>query len=114
MSITITDPITINSLITFSKGMIQTAATKITSYTLLSTDYIIRAEGSGITITLPNDGTRVNGRTYNIHNSDTSNNITIDRNGANINGIADDLTLAAGDSVTIYYNDTATAGWFVI
>lgn len=114
MSITISDPITINSLITFSKGMVQTVATKTSSYTLVSTDYIIRAEGSGITITLPSDGARVNGRTYYIHNSDTSNNVTIARNGVNINGVAEDLTLAVGDSITIYYNDTATAGWFVI
>lgn len=108
MSITISDKLIVNS------GIVFEAVTLTTSNTLTDVDHIVHVEGSSITITLPSDAARTNGRLYYIHNSHASEDVTIGRNGANINGSASDLTLNAGDSITIYYNDTVTAGWFVI
>lgn len=106
--------ITIGDKLTFSSGLVQNATTLTASTTLDDTYYIVRVEGAGITITLPSGAAKVNGRTYFIHNSDASNNVTIARNGENINGNASDYTLTAGSSITIYYNSTATTGWFII
>lgn len=106
--------VTIGDKITFQSGLVQNAKTLTSNTTLDDTYYIVRVEGSSITITLPADATRVNGRTYYIHNSHASSSVTVARNGAEINGDTNDYTLSAGNSITIYYNSTATAGWFII
>lgn len=111
-NLTGTVSITGTNTTTLQTGLIMQVATKTSDYTLTTSDHICRAEGSDNTITLPSSPTE--GQLYYIHNSDSTNTVTIGRNGSNINGGAQDYILNAGDSITIYYNSTATTSWFII
>jgi hypothetical protein len=98
-----------------SKGHISVATG--TSYTAVNNDVVFcNTSGGVVTVTLPatpSTGDEVTfidaNRTFNTHN------LTVARNGSNINGAGSDLTTGPvavqGAAFTLIYSSDATAGW---
>jgi hypothetical protein len=112
------DDVKLNSGVVLSVRTITEAG----SYTISSTsninlgnDNIISVNTtSAVTIYLPDDvNALVNGRTYTIHSTQSSANITIDGNTKNINGIGTAVISVGYSSLTFLYNSTVGA-WFII
>ncbi|MCK4635826.1 MAG: hypothetical protein KAT32_03090, partial [Candidatus Moranbacteria bacterium] len=98
-------------------GLVSTVGARTKGYIIKDTDYTITnsdteiidgdTDGGIITLTLP--ATPIDGIIFTIKNTGTSaNNLTIDRNGNNIDGAATDLTVTDNDSVRIQYTSD---GW---
>lgn len=88
--------------------------TKTANYTLVSTDYTIRADATSgaITMTLPASPTA--GRIYNIKKIDSSvNTVTIAGNGYNIDGAASTVIVTQYTNLTIQYDGTSTT-WNIL
>lgn len=85
-----------------------------TGYSALVNDRIICTTG-GFTITLPSSASCIDGDTIQILDVTGvfgSNNVTVARNGANIQNLAQDLTLNINNaSVTLIY--TVSYGWII-
>lgn len=81
--------------------------------------YIVGVDTSSgvVTITLPSDGARTDGRTYyivDVDGSAASNNITIDGNGKNISGFGTSTNISTNySSSTIVYSSTRDQ-WYII
>ena len=80
---------------------------KTTAYTAVTRDQIIVNSSSAVTITLPI--TPSSGNVVFIKNAGTGE-VTVGRNGSNINSTADDGTLAADAGASLVYVD-GTIGW---
>ena len=106
-------------------GLVNTVQVITTSLTITSTSgsagghsYMIgvNTDSSAITVTLPSDSSRVNGRTYYIFDSTgsaTTYNITINGNGKNIVGNSIATISSPYNGLTVMYSTTA-GQWLVI
>ena len=112
------DDVKLNSGVVYSVRTITTTGT----YTITSTsgtnsgnDNIISVNTtSAVTINLPdNVDALVHGRTYTIHSTQSSANITVNGNSKNINGSSTAVISVGYSSLTFLYNSTVGA-WFII
>ena len=87
-------------------GLIIDTVVKTSDYTLVGNDYRIVVDASSNTVTITLPASPVNGRTYEISCYDSTNTVTIARNGKTILGSASDVTLTAGEGVTFTYDST--------
>jgi parallel beta-helix repeat protein len=89
------------------------ATVKSANYTVLTTDryLVMRGASANVTFTLP--ATPLDGQRVAFGNHDSVDNLTLARNGRNINGAAADLTLTPGQRVTLYYV-TADLSWYAV
>jgi len=69
-------------------------------------------DGTANTCTLDLDAAPVNGQTYTIKSIDSTNTVTIGRNGNNIDGAGADLILSVGQSYKLVYD--TTYGWATV
>jgi len=76
------------------------------------TDTVFYLDGSSNTATLDLDAAPTEGQTYYVKSVDSTNTVTIGRNGNNIDGAASDITLATNESATLHF--TTTHGWRIL
>lgn len=101
----------ITSTLNFSTTVVETGI----SYAANVNDRVLCTAG-GITITLPANATLLTGDTVQIvdvgGNASTSS-ITVARNGSNIQGLAEDLTIDINNSAPVLVYTGATYGWII-
>ncbi len=88
-------------------GNIRGLSTKTTDYTILPTDYTILADASSnpVTITLP--ASPKQGQIFHVFCIDSTFTCTVERNGNNINGDAEDRRLVVNQSESYQFDNTA-------
>lgn len=93
-------------------GNIRSLSTKIADYTITSDDYTILADATNntVTITLPLSPNQ--GQVFNIKCIDSTNTCTVTRNGNNIDGAANDISLVATDNVPLQFD--SVYGWSIL
>lgn len=77
---------------------------------------LLDSSGGAFTVTLPAVAGVLEGdqiQLIEVGNSASSNNITVARNGANINGSAEDLTIDVNGSVVTLLYTNGTYGWVI-
>lgn len=89
--------------------------TKTTAYTAVAGDRISAdTSGGAFTITLPSAPTDYTEVTFADHEGDwKTNNLTIARNGSNINGLAENLVCDVSEKQIVLRYEGATIGWRV-
>jgi hypothetical protein len=107
---TIAGATTITGSITLNGGLIEKRTATAISYTVLVTDVIVAVTDTTAarTITMPNSGL-VSGQRWTIKDESggaATHAITIAGNGANIDGVANQIINTNYGSVDIYYNGT--------
>lgn len=100
-----------------SKGFRQDVTTVVGSglspdATADGTVSVYLLNGSAATCTLNLDASPVDGQRYEIKSIDSTNTVTIGRNGNTIDGVAADVTLATLEAVTLIYD--TVSGWWII
>jgi len=104
--------------IDFVKGFVQSGKTTVTGAggspdaTADGAISVYLLDGSSGTCTLDLDASPVDGQRYEIKSIDSTNTVTIERNGNTIDGANSDITLATNESVTLIYD--TTFGWAII
>lgn len=88
-----------------------------TSYTAIPQDRILAdSSGGAFTITLPSSSTVIQGdqvQIIDVTGSFNANNVTVARNGSNINSIAENLVLDINGAVVTLLYTNATYGWVI-
>jgi len=84
---------------------------KTSSYTVTSSDYTIIADSSTQAVTINLTATPITGQTVIIKCKNQLNGVTVGRNGKNIDGEANDITLYDDEVVRLQYDGTE---WWII
>jgi len=96
-------------------GLVNSYTIKAAAYTAVAKEAVVCQTGTAaITVTLPatpnaNDAIKV----IDVDGNASVNNITIARNGANIMGLAQDMTIATNNVTTFLVYVNATYGWIL-
>jgi hypothetical protein len=92
-------------------------SSSVTSYTAVNNDQVIvDTQANGVTITLPispvvgNEVTIMDGSAA---GGFATNNVTVGRNGSNINGAATDYTMNVNNQCVTFIYTNATKGWLL-
>ena len=93
-------------------GISKPISIKTNDYTILNSDYTIVANGASNTVTITLPTSPNTGQIYNIKSKDSTNTVTIARNGKNIDGDASDVTLISKENVKLQYDGVDT--WWII
>jgi len=98
-------------------GVASTVRTISTTYQALPNDRILAdCSGSAFTITLPAAATVLAGdvvQIYDIANNSGTNNLTVGRNGSNVNSTAADLTINVNAAIVTLTYTNVTYGWVI-
>ena len=98
-------------------GVASTVRTVSATYQALPNDRIMAdCSGAAFTITLPAAATVLAGdvvQIYDIANNSGTNNLTVGRNGSNVNSTAADLTINVNAAIVTLTYTNVTYGWVI-
>jgi hypothetical protein len=95
----------------FNQGIIKNIQTKTSDYTLIKSDYVIIADGTSNTVTITLPVSPNTGQLFTIKCKDSTNTVTVDRNGKTIDGDAIDIILIKNEVITAMYDG---AEWWLV